>query len=169
MKKLFVFFVGFALMLYACKPSTEEIIDFNDKIIKQQIAIIKSENKFIESFNSNDPQTVQQQYEIFVKQIESSIDSIEKLEELDEEVKLKQAALDLFTTYRKVAKEDYGAVVEIYQLPDTLYTQEHEMEIANYSSKIDSILTQEVDAFLIIQKKFADKNEIVLTDSSSNN
>jgi hypothetical protein len=112
------------------KPSQEEAIDFNDKIVEDQLAYLEKENAFINAmeYNYNDYSTddtipdaakeeavssLQETYENLKKFTEEKLKEYKESEAFDKEDVFRQAFIDYLSSYKKLIDNQYFELMEI--------------------------------------------------------
>ncbi|MEI8204930.1 MAG: hypothetical protein WCH34_18055 [Bacteroidota bacterium] len=152
-----------ALLFVACGPTKKDIIKYNDDIVFEQKAVINEEKTILGLASKLDTVNIDKEYTKFKDAINSAIDKVGKLNEVDKDVSLKEAALKLFEAYKNVAENEYKEVVRITKIPTALYTPEEETKYKNVSKLIDQKLNYELKNFLDVQKRLAEKHKFELT------
>jgi hypothetical protein len=134
-------------------------------IVEQQMKVIQKEDSLIEAISRNQPEKAEKIHTEFLKQIESSIETINKGEDFHGEKEFRQASLDLFKAYKIVAETEYASMLKISKIPDGIYTKEDDDSLISISKIVDEKLNKELGKFAKAQKLFADKYKIELTRS----
>jgi len=165
MRKFINFFALAILMtlIVSCKPSKEDAIKYNDALVNEEVLVIKAESAFSDAVINNKHEDVDNLYNAFLKQIETSISVVNNIKPLGNDSKFKDATLSLLTTYESVTKNEYAEVLKIAKVPDEEFTQEHNNKMNELSKKIDNKLDKEVQNFLKAQKELANKYNITLS------
>ncbi len=153
----------FALLFASCGPTKKEIIKYNDTIVFEQKAVINEEKIILDMASKLDVANIDKEYTKFKDVINAAIDKVSKLDEVDKEISLKDAALKLFEAYKSVAEKEYMELVRITKIPTELYTIEEQTKFKDASKVIDDKLNLELKNFLDVQKKLAEKHKFELT------
>jgi hypothetical protein len=150
------------IVLMSCGPSKKKIIAFNDAIIAEQIAVIKSEDLFIKTLNNRILTQVDANYQNLLNQIDKSQKKVSEITDPDPEIGFKQAAIKLFDVYKTQTVNGYKQLVELSKIPDSLYTPANVKQFEETSSSVYTILNAEVNSFISVQKKLAEKHKFML-------
>jgi transcription-repair coupling factor (superfamily II helicase) len=155
-----ILFAFFATLVTSCGPTKEEAIDYNDKIITEQVAIIEKIDKLYDAMkNYTDHQGLDSAYAAALKQIETSSDILSKLEKFDDDTEFRDAALKLFATYRSVLQNEMKKMIDFSKLPDELYTTEVEDEFTKLSDITLTRMDDDLKQLNAAQVKFANKHK----------
>jgi hypothetical protein len=141
----------------ACKSNKKSVIEFNDKIITEQEALIKAESTLINSLNGLEKDSIEKDYQMLLSQIVTSENKINGLTDPDPEIGFKKAALKLFSVYKDQTQNGYKTLVDLSFVPDSLYTPKQAKKFEEVSSSVFVTLNAEVDSFISVQKKLAEK------------
>ncbi len=147
------------ISLFACGPTVEQAIKYNDDIITKSedisakmIALTESYDKFV-----ND-QTEQYHAEA-LKTTKEAIAFVSNLDPFDNDSSLKAGALVLFKTYESVLEIEHKRLIELMKLPDAKYG---ENEVAEYDKTRGEAIRKvdiEIGKMIEIQKQFATKHK----------
>jgi hypothetical protein len=150
-------------MLLSCTNTNTQAIDYNDKIIGLQSKILRSMIDFSKTFSTNDGALMGKKYTELLASIDSALTEAEALQPFNGSSEFRDAAIRLFEFYDDVAKNEYGEIVEIfYQENVTEADADRIQELAEDISEREGVLDHQ---FATVQKAFAKKNGIILTDN----
>jgi len=169
MKKVFQnkwYFLFLVIFIVSCGHSRDEAIKFNNAIVEQQTIVFDKENAIFEALNKNLPDSLDFLYADLANQVDTAIAAVNKIETFDAETGLKDATLNILTTYQEVLKSDYKDLIECAKMPDSLYTQEINDKFIGLSKKIYDKLNKPVNVFIEKQKKFAAKYKFELSSAT---
>lgn len=141
----------------ACNSNKKSVIAFNDKIIMEQEALIKAESNLINSLNELKKDSIENDYQMLLSQIVTSENIVNGLTDPDPEIGFKKAALKLFAVYKDQTQNGYKTLVDLSLIPDSLYTPTQAKKFEEISSSTFVTLNAEVDTFISVQKKLAEK------------
>jgi len=169
MKKIttsLLFLMTVVFMVTSCKPSKEDAINYNDKIIREQKKIVQGEKELIEAIkqNLNKGNTLDNLLKELSDQIDASKKIIEEMKDFDGKSDFKDAALAFLKSYKEVVDNEYTKWLKNLKTPDdqvtedTLYEEEELVHAIN--RKLDKTNTD----FLNAQKDFAAKYQIKLSE-----
>lgn len=165
MKQLFIIAVIFTLFV-SCGPSKDDAVKYNDAIVEQEMLIINKEDSLIEAISRNQSDKAERLYKDFVSQINSSTEKINKTDAFDHEKAFREAALELFKSYKSAAENEYADMMKITRIPDEVYTKEDDDKLIDLSKTVFDKLNIELGKFSKAQKNFADKYKLELTNKS---
>jgi hypothetical protein len=155
-----ILFAILATVVASCGPTKEEAIDYNDKIIKEQVAIIDKIDKLYDAMKDyTDHQGLDSAYAAAQKQIESSTDIVSKLEKFGDDTEFRDAALKLFATYRSLLQNEMKKMVDFSKLPDEQYTNEVEDEFNKLSDITIGRMDEDLKQLNAAQVTFANKHK----------
>jgi len=166
MKKLFAIFtvsLFASTILLSCGPSSDDAIKYNNDLVEQRTKVIEKENALTEAISKNMPEKLDILYSEMNKQIDESIEAVNKMYGFDGKTDMKDAVMKLLTTYKEVAGSEYKEMLKYTKIPDSLYTQEEDDKVMELSKKIDDKLNKVDDDFIQAQKLFAEKYQFVPT------
>jgi hypothetical protein len=150
-------------LLFSCSNTKTQAIDYNDKIVGLQSKIMRSMIDFSKTFSSNDTALMEKKYTELLASIDSALRRAEALPPFNGSSAFRDTAIRLFEFYDDVAKKEYGEIVEIfYQDNVTEADADRIQELAEDISEREEVLDQQ---FATVQKAFARKNGILLTDN----
>ena len=168
MKNIFPYLVTlfFACMFFSCGPTSEDAAKYNDALVAQEAKVLNAEMTLTSALIKNQPSAViDTAYNKLVKQLNASTDSVKNAASFDGGTTLKDALLDLFTTYNTVTTKDYPEIIKLNKINDTLVTlaEDFDKKIA-ITDRIDSILNGAVDKFEKVHWDFAKKYRLDFTE-----
>jgi hypothetical protein len=156
MKK--ICFLLFCIICFAgCSQRQTEIVNFNDQIISEQEAVIKAESTLVSAVNEKKLLAVDSNYQQLLSQITTSENKVKELVDPDPEIGFKLATLSLFAAYKTETQNGYKTLVELSKIPDSLFTPRQAKQFEEISSTVFIKLNAEVDAFITVQNKLAEK------------
>lgn len=158
--KALPFYAFISIILTACGPNEKEIVRYNDDVVIEQNAVINAETELINAIMNNDTMTVPLALSDFIYQIETSLAAVREMEEIDEEISLKEAALSMFNAYLSIALNEYPEIIELKKMSKKEYTEEKEKRLDQLSFQINEILDQKNMDFFETQKKLSEKYNI---------
>lgn len=159
-------FIFVSLMFVACGPSSEDAAKYNDALIAQEAKVINAERELVIALTKN-LTTVQidTAYNKLLKQLKASTDSVNGAEMFDGASTLKDALLELFSTYTGVAEKEYLEIIQLNKISDTLTTMAEDFDKKiEITDRIDSILNGAVDKFDLVHNEFAKKYRLEFTE-----
>lgn len=146
----------FLLIMLACGPSKNQVINFNDEVVESVSKCSKAEKTFFETCSTYNPTAISAALNIFTKACKDSKSELEGKKPHEDLTKLKESALHLVTTYVGLEKE-YAEYARLYSIPTGDYTAEDEKQTSSTAGKINDAINAEYDAFKATQKEFSEK------------
>ncbi len=153
------------VLVQSCKQ--ESATDYNNKIIAEQQGIvykIDALKKSIENYNVLSPEDAIKQmnlaYDSVVFQIDSGLAFIKPLEGYKGDLLLKDGAEELFTSYKDIIEHEYKSIIELYKIPDALFTTEDQQKLDLLQEQCNQKLDAAFTKFSEVQKEFASKNNL---------
>lgn len=169
MKKVFslITVISVLFLLQSCKQESAE--DYNNKIISQQVSIVKEIDnlkKSIDDYNILPPadalKNMAQAYDATIFQIDSGLAFIQTVEPFKKDNSLQEASIILFNAYKEIVEQDYKQIIELYKLPDSMFTTEEQHKLDSLINLSNQKLQEIFDNFMKSQKYFAKKNNLNL-------
>ncbi len=166
--KYFLLLLVIVGLLSSCGPTPEEAAAYNDSIVTVQLEIDVKINALIESYHNyidEDIQTtegIEKAYNDAMAQVDKSIQTVAGMENFAESSELKDDATKLFGTYKSLLENEYKEMMQLYALPDSSYTQEHDEKWENLNSSSISKTKEAIELFVKAQQKFVTKYKLAL-------
>jgi hypothetical protein len=118
MKKLIFFYFLIVVLTQGCNIGSKvSADDYNDKIVREQIAILKSNLNFSKLLSSSDIKGARKALNDTKIQCESSIEILSTMEPLNGDSKFRDKTLELFRFYKRIFTNDYKTVLDIIAAP----------------------------------------------------
>ena len=157
----------FSVFFTACKK--ESPVEYNNKIVQQQVEVVKKIDqlkKSIDDFNIL-PQNeaineMNKAYDAAVLQIDTAITVVKGMDAFKSDTTLKNAALNLFISYKKIVMQNYKKVIENYKLPDAMFGAKEAAETQQLINDAKTKLEVAYADFVKVQKEFAKNNNLKL-------
>lgn len=109
----FLFPVIAALMLVACKPSPQQAMEYNDKIIAEQIKIQNLDNEVLAALDEVDSTLGETKLKNYLEQIKASTEIVSKMEKFDGKDDFKNEALSFFAMYKAIGEMEYTQMLAL--------------------------------------------------------
>jgi hypothetical protein len=158
-KTIYTLFITIIMMVFSsCGPTKEEAIDYNDKIINEQVYIIDKIDKLFDALkNYKDFNGMDKSYTEALRQVETGTAIVGKLDKFGGNTEFRDEALKLFRTYKSVLENELKNMITISKLPDEMYTTGAEDEFNKLSDVSFKKMDVGLKEFNTIQKAFANK------------
>lgn len=156
-KYLKIIAFAFLLFVVSCGPNSQQAVDYNDAVVAQQKLIVKELNVLEEAFVNFNPADMDRAYSSASKQIDKSLDQVNKIAPFNDNSDLKEAAIKLFGVYKSVIKNEYAAIIALNKLPESRFGKAEEIKIKDISKTIDTKLNNALAEFSKQQAAFASK------------
>jgi len=151
-------------IFYACKPTVEQAIKYNDDIIAKNDSIAAKLSLLTDAYDKMDPEQMDKAFEEALKTTKAGIEFLNKLEAFDNDTSFKAGALNLFKTYESVLENEHKRLIELSKLPESKYGDNEVAEYAKLRDQANSKTDQEINKLTEIQEKFAKKFKFEMTD-----
>lgn len=148
--------------LFACAPSTEQAMKYNDKLTEQQTLISKKIEDLNDTYDNYIAEEMNAAYKSAIKQVEESTKAVKKIKPFDDEKVFKKAILESFAVYKSIIENEHARIIELYVLPDDEYGKSEIKEIEELRNKAVNKVDKEADKLVKDQQEFAKKYEIVI-------
>lgn len=155
-----VVIISLTTFLTACKPSEKEIIRYNDEIVELQHALLYAEAELVNAISIRDTNLILITYHDLLYQIEKNIQSVELIEEIDEETSLKEVATEMFYIYKTIYENEYSEIIRISFIPEEEFTPADDSLFYIIANQADMILNEVNLDFFNTQKKLSEKYNI---------
>ena len=149
--------------LFACAPSTEQAMKYNDKLTEQQTLISKKIEDLNDTYDNYIAEEMNAAHKAALEQLEKSTKIIKKLKPFDEDKVFKKTALELFTVYKSVLENEHKRIIELLVLPDDKYKKEEVKEFETVRNSSIEKIDVEVDKLVKAQEAFAKKYKFEIT------
>jgi len=150
-------------ILYACAPSVEQAIKYNDDIIAKNEAIQAKLNVLTDSYDKFIPEEMDKAYAEALKSTQEGIEFINKLEAFDKDTSFKAGALSLFKTYQSILEVEHKRLIELLKLPSSQYGEAQVAEYDKLREEANKKPDIEVNKLTEIQANFAKKFKFEIT------
>ncbi len=168
MRNIYLLFIAVGvLFLGAC--NTQDPVKYNNDLITEQLKIVEKIDdlkKAIDNFNVLSPEVAIDQmniaYDNAVFQIDSGLLKVKNMENFKDDATLKNGATELFTNYKSVVENEYKNVIELYKIPDNMFTKEDSEKLEKLLQEGNEKLSLAYVDFQKVQQTFATDNKLKL-------
>ncbi len=158
MKKLFYVLTFLSVFIFTgCGPTTEDAIEYNDKIIAEEFAVIGTIDDLQAALGTFDPAKIEPALNAAKAQVDKSIEAVKKIGGFDGNNEFLDATLNLFNVFKDQLKNEYQEQFEIYKIPIEQYTTKEENRYNELNDIIDSKYFPAFEKFSKAQDAFAVK------------
>jgi hypothetical protein len=138
--------------------------EYNNKIIDEQGKVLNLVLDFTAKVDESDMKGARLLLEKTGVQCDSSIKTIEAMGPFDDDASFKDAAIDLFKFYKRAFATDYKELLDIIEKEEpTMEDLDRVNVIVKKVSDEEMVLDDKVQK---VQKEFADKHDVKITDNS---
>ena len=138
--------------------------EYNNKIIDEQGKVLDLVLDFTAKVDESDMKGARLLLEKTGVQCDSSIKTIEAMGPFDDDASFKDAAIDLFKFYKRAFATDYKELLDIIEKEEpTMEDLDRVNVIVKKVSDEEMVLDDKVQK---VQKEFADKHDVKITDNS---
>lgn len=164
MRLLAPLFVLFISVLTSCslKPALSPV-EYNDKIVGEQNKIIQAVFEYIDAV-SNGKKDAESTRRTLVTQCKRSLEIVQSMEDYEGNVRLRDAAVDLFKFYLKLSEESFKEISEINEKGEDITLQDLE-RLEVLESEMDKKEVKLDNALSSAQEEFAKKYNFKLGDN----
>lgn len=167
MKKISLLFLS-ALIFSSCGPTppgTEEVVNFNDQLVKAEKQCVLFEKEFLDVCQTLDTLQIRQAYKTFKSQLDSAAATLKNLKEVPEFAAFRQCGTDLLAAFSRMIDKEYLDYANFYCIPADKYTDEDEEKCVALAGKINAAIEPLVKKFTDEQEAFAKKWGLMLVDT----
>ena len=138
--------------------------EYNNKIIDEQGKVLDLVLDFTAKVDESDMKGARLLLEKTGEQCDSSIKTIEAMGPFDDDASFKDAAIDLFKFYKRAFATDYKELLDIIEKEEPAMEDLDRVNvIVKKVSDEEMVLDDKVQK---VQKEFADKHDVKITDNS---
>jgi hypothetical protein len=164
MKTKIISLASILLLFISCSPSTDEAVNYNDKLVNEQILVATSIDSLNELISNKDTTQIKSYYQKLSNTIITSTNKIDRYDNFDNNSDYKNSIKKLFQAYQKICDNEYKDLINICYLPDTLFTQDT-LNFFNITlNKINEKIAVQTKEFNTFQENFAKKYNFTLID-----
>ncbi len=150
-------------LFYSCGfVTTDQAVEFNDKIIEQQGLADSTVAVLIEAIGTFKPDQIEPALKSASLQIEKSLVELKKITNIDEESDFLALSIELLELWKSQINNEYAELLELYKLSDEEFDEEAESKQNELSKSIDDNYNVIFDKFSKSQQKFAEKHNFIL-------
>jgi hypothetical protein len=152
--------------LVACGPSTNEVVEINDKLVEQLGVCTKSEASFFQVCKTFEPLKIESELKTFTSvcnKADAEISAVKVPEELDA---LKVSAASLVKKFISI-KTEYSEYARLYSLSEDRYTREDSVLTSQTAEKINTEIETSFQNFEKVQKEVSKKYNFIINKPSS--
>jgi len=169
MKKISFVILTFSLLIIFQSCEKKSPVEYNDSIIEQQINVVDKIDelkKAIDNYNVLPADVAVSEMDVAYNktlfQIDTAIIFLQTIEDFKGDNSLRQGADELFKTYKSVVETEYKRIIELYKLPDNLFTEKEILELDELVKTSSKKMNEAYDKFLKVQQEFAKNNKLAL-------
>jgi len=156
-KTLFYTTMVFLVLFFSqCGPTMQEAIDYNDKIINDQVLVINSINDLEAAIGTFDTLKIITALERAKSKVNSTKASLILLGGFNENNEFQEATIKLYDLFESQLNNEYAEELEIYKLSDDDYTAEKKERFNELILSLNNRYQVVFENFLASQKKFAE-------------
>lgn len=148
---------------YFFSRSSDQAVNYNDRIIALQTRIVQGMIDFSKSFETTDKTKMDKKHTELVATIGGVIKEAQAIGPFDDSTQFRDAAVEMFNFYDSIAKKEYLEIVNILKKETP-----EDADLARIDEIVNSISQREEELdrkFQGIQQAFARENNIKLTDN----
>lgn len=168
MKKTLLLLTLGSLFTTSCgptPPSTEEVVSFNEQLVKAEKLCVLFEKEFLDVCQTLDTVQIRQTYHTFKSRIDSAAATMKNLKEVSEFASFRKCGTDLVARFTQMIGKEYLQYANFYCIPADKYTDEDEEKCVALAGKINAAIEPLVTKFTDEQEAFAKKWGLTLVDT----
>ncbi len=158
-----ILFLLTVFYLAGCSPSPQKASEYNNMLIRHQRAVISRIDDLIASFTTYNAQDMQQAYNALIKQINFSLDTLQKVKPFDGSTEFRDKTISLIEFYKDVTENQLKQVMQLLSKPEDKYTSQDALRVSEIMSEVHDKITQKNAEFKKYQEQFARKYHLSLT------
>lgn len=130
------------LLFLSCATNSQKAVEFNNLVINEQQRISELAIKLVDTMRSDISKCKEIRLDI-VKQCDESLAAIKKLKGFEGSERMKNAAIELFSFYKKIYSNEYKQMFEILDKgvditeEDLAFIQKMEVDVTKQEEKLD--------------------------------
>lgn len=144
-----------ATLLVACKPSTDEAIAYNDKIMGIVNKLTDTHNAFLYQIDGHNIDSLKITQEVFSKTAKVSVEEASKIEGFNNSKEFSDAAVNYFKTMSAMVDNEAKQLVEVMSKDSTQITEQDVAKVQELATKFDAIYEKSFNELEQKQQKFA--------------
>jgi len=152
-----VFAVSILLFFTQCGPTTQDAVDYNEKVITDQLLVIDAINNLDSTFISYNPKLIEPALNNANLQVEKAISNLKEFGVFNNDSGFYNGTMALYNLFEKQLNNEYLEQFEIYKLSEEDYTEAKRIRYNELLEKINDDYALISDKFLVAQKDFAKK------------
>jgi hypothetical protein len=164
MKTEIITLASLILLFISCTPSKEEAVDYNDKLVNEQILVATSIDSLNELISNKDTIQIKNCYNDLLNTITKSTNKIDSMNDFDNNSDYKNYIKKLLQAYREIIENEYKNLINICYLPDTLISQDTLIFFNSTLNTINNSISIQTKEFNTFQENFAKKYNFTLID-----
>ena len=145
------------LFFFACAPSIEEAMKYNDEITNQQTQISEKIEILNDTYDNYIAEEMNAAHKTAIKQVNESTKALKKLKAFENDTVFIKAALKLFDVYKNVLEEEHKRIIELLIMPDDRYGKDEVKEFETIRNQSIEKIDNEVEKLVKAQQVFAKK------------
>lgn len=155
------------LFLVACKPTPEEGIKYNDKIIAEQTAVMEKVNGLDRALKNYVPEEMDKAYNDLNSQLDLSIKNVQAMDKFDGKNNFKDVTVEYFKEIKAGLENEMKKVVELSKLPEDQYTEKEEKMVNELFQKNIDRTSKGQEKFEKFQRDFATQYKFKIEEKKS--
>jgi hypothetical protein len=151
----------------ACNPGPRptDAVKFNDLMVYKQDTFYMHLDAFISLLrNDANANMVEEKYMETLDYVRHSFEFVQNHPPFDETDDLRSAAFKYFEKQKSMMENEFAQIVELYAMPPTQVTVEHELQWDSLMDRVVLIDSLAIEEFLVRQHQFAERYGISLRD-----
>ena len=152
-------------MLFSTQAQNKKAAVYNNKIIDLQHDIAPDLKVFFEALTSGGSiAELKAKRDVLMKDFDKAIAKVAKMKAFEDDIKLRNAALDWFKLYESSLDDEYNQIIELAAKPKDKRTDADRTQLKKLS---EELIAQEIkidDNFFAAQTEFAKRHNLELKE-----
>lgn len=155
MNKIILSVSVLATLLVGCKPSTDEAIAYNDKIMGIVNKLTDTHNAFLNQIDGHNIDSLKITQDVFSKTAKVSVEEASKIEGFNDSKEFSDAAVTYFKTMSAMVDNEAKQLVDVMSKDSTQITEQDVVKVQELATKFDAIYEKSFNELEKKQEAFA--------------
>jgi hypothetical protein len=158
-----LFFIICASIFISCNSQLDKAIEYNNTLLKEQQWIGSEIKSYLNTIkDTSQTWRLNEVKKQLLVDIEKSITEVEKISDFNGNLEFKESVISVLDAYCEGVKTEYNAIVTYLLLPTSKKTKDKKWQAEQHAIHADEDISKKEDHFILMQQKFAKKNNIDL-------
>ena len=158
-----ILFVLTVFYLASCSPSPKKASEYNNMLVRHQRQVVSKIDDLIASFTTYNAQDMQAAYNALIKQIDYSLDTLQKVRPFDGSTEFRDKTIELLQFYKNIAQTQLKQVMILLSKPEDQYTSQDALRVSEIMSEVHDKIAEKNQEYKKYQQEFAKKYHLSLS------